>query len=126
MLSLAECTCESINMNPLEYGYIEDDNMIIIPVIVIKEVVPEDFPMPCNCLKCARSNICICRIKNIECCKFCKCRATNIKKILLGVSKYRMTNSWCEQRSRRQFIEIYRNHAMYVYKKMITIFIAYL
>ena len=41
-------------MNPLEYGYIEDDNMIIVPDIVIKEVVPEDFPMPC--LYCARSN----------------------------------------------------------------------
>ena len=58
--------CESIGMNPLEYGYIEDGNMNIVPDIVIKEVVPEDFLIPCNYLKCARSNICTYRIKNVE------------------------------------------------------------
>ena len=27
--------------------------------------LPSDFPPPCNCLKCARAQICPCRIKQI-------------------------------------------------------------
>ena len=36
---------------------------------------PADFPVPCNCIKCAKGNVCPCRVKGVACCKFCKCKA---------------------------------------------------
>ena len=46
---------------------------MLIPVINDGIPLPEDFPAPCTCLKCARGNICLCRVVGIECCDFCKC-----------------------------------------------------
>ena len=63
---------QSIEMNPEEYGYHVKDE-ILVPTIETVEKLPENFPKPCNCGKCARKNVCPCRVKNILCCKFCKC-----------------------------------------------------
>ena len=63
---------QSIELNPENFGYhIEDEDLL--PTITTEERLPEDFPMPCKCMKCAPKNVCPCRLKSIPCCKFCKC-----------------------------------------------------
>ena len=49
----------NLEIDPLQYRYEidEDDDDEIVPKIV-DQVLPEDFPMPCKCGKCARKNIC--------------------------------------------------------------------
>lgn len=67
---------ENISLSPLNYGYqLDDDTELVVPQITYKENIPSDFPQPCTCLKCARANVCLCRINNIACCDFCKCRS---------------------------------------------------
>ena len=34
--------------------------------------IADDFPHPCNRVKCARQGVCSCRQKRIICCRFCK------------------------------------------------------
>ena len=63
---------ESITLDPFEYGYVAEEGLIYLKIINY-EIIPIVFPMPCNCLKCARSNVCTCRVKGIACCEFCKC-----------------------------------------------------
>ena len=36
----------------MDYKLTEDD--ILVPKINSKDVIPDDFPVPCNCLKCAK------------------------------------------------------------------------
>lgn len=66
---------ESIEINPLEYGYEldDDDEEIIVPKI-IEVSLPDELPMPCNCVKCAKSNVCTCRVNKIRCCQYCNCK----------------------------------------------------
>ena len=67
-------TTESISLSPLNYGYeFETDRGTLIPQVTPEERTPADFPQPCTCLKCARHNICLCRMKDIPYCDFCKC-----------------------------------------------------
>ena len=67
-------TTESISLSPLNYGYeFETDSGILIPQVTPAERTLADFPQPCTCLKCARANICLCRMKDIPCCDFCEC-----------------------------------------------------
>ena len=49
----------NLEIDPLQCGYEndEDDDDEIVPMIV-DHVLPEDFPMPYKCGKCARENIC--------------------------------------------------------------------
>ena len=63
---------EDILLNPLKYGYFEDDKEHLFP----GSCIPDDFPVPYNCLKCARANVCPCRAREAACCKFCKCEAS--------------------------------------------------
>ena len=44
-----------IKLNPLEYGYVEDDNEQLIPRIISGNHVLDGFPLPCSCSKCARA-----------------------------------------------------------------------
>jgi hypothetical protein len=65
---------EHIELIPQEYGYAASyDTQELLPIIMHGPCIPEDFPVPCNCVKCAKSNVCPCRVKNITCCQFCKC-----------------------------------------------------
>ena len=66
------CFREMPFKDPLDCGYIFTDEKLIPDFET--EIVPEDFPMPCSCQKCARDNVCPCRKRNILCCEFCKCQ----------------------------------------------------
>ena len=68
---------ESIEVNPEDYGYEFTADEMLLPIIVAGDTMPEDFPVPCNCMKCAKRNVCPCRVKQISCCKFCKCEASS-------------------------------------------------
>ena len=72
-LWILSATIESIDLDPVLYGYTFDDSKMLISVINDGIPLPEDFPAPCACLKCARGNICPCRVLGIECCDICKC-----------------------------------------------------
>ena len=37
--------------------------------------LPHDFPVPCNYLKRARGNICLCGVNQVTCFQFCKCES---------------------------------------------------
>ena len=60
---------DSITLDPLEYGYEldSDDDEVIKPKIV-QSILPDNFPIPCKCGKCAKANLCLCRVNNIQCC----------------------------------------------------------
>ena len=71
-----------LDIDPLNYGYEieddEDDYDAIIPKIVT-DVLPDDFPMPCKCVKCARETVCSCRIHGLSCCEYCNCKSDSCK-----------------------------------------------
>ena len=69
-----------IAMDPLEFGYTMDEKGLLVPEILSQPKLPDDFPVPCNCLKCARVNVCPCRVRHIPCCQFCKCKAGELCK----------------------------------------------
>ena len=56
----------NLEIDPLQYGndFDEDDDVDEIVPTIVDHVLPEDFPMPCKCGKCARENICLCRMPN--------------------------------------------------------------
>ncbi|XP_057301782.1 uncharacterized protein LOC130636171 isoform X2 [Hydractinia symbiolongicarpus] len=65
----------SIDIDPTHYGYVlDEEGDCLKPKITEDDVLPDDLPQPCNCLKCARANVCICRINNINCCQYCNCK----------------------------------------------------
>ena len=66
---------ESIEINPENYGYVLTEDDMLVPTFTSKDVMPDDFPVSCNFLKCAKKNVCTCRVKLISCCKFGKCKA---------------------------------------------------
>ena len=61
-------------LNETSYGYRKGGEEKRIPIIVEEDIIPMDFPLPCNCLKCARGKVCPCRVKDFPCCDFCKCK----------------------------------------------------
>ena len=67
---------DNITLDPLEYGYEldSDDNEVITPKIV-QSILPDDFPIPCKCGKCAKANACLYRVNNIQCCQYWNCKA---------------------------------------------------
>ena len=63
-------------INPLEYGYEEDGYGYLCPIFINKtNILPDDFPVPCTCKKCARETACKCRKMQIPCCTYCGCQA---------------------------------------------------
>ena len=41
----------------------------LVPIIISPDnILPVDYPTPCNCLKCSRENVCACRSLSIPCC----------------------------------------------------------
>ena len=63
--------------NPEDHGYELTVFDALVPTITSKGVIPGDFPLPFNYLKCAKKNICLYRVKLINCCKFFKCGASS-------------------------------------------------
>ena len=73
-----------LDINPLRYGYeVEDEDDDCEDTIskVVADVMPEDFLMPCKCVKCARENVCSCRKHGLHCCKYCNCKADACKNL---------------------------------------------
>ena len=64
----------AILMNAESYGYTRVNDLLVPEMVITK---PEELPDPCKCGKCARKNVCPCRVARIKCCKYCKCKATN-------------------------------------------------
>ncbi len=58
-------------MNAESYGFVRRGSLLV-PEIVISKL--EGLPDPCTCGKCARKNVCPCRLAGIHCCKYCKCK----------------------------------------------------
>lgn len=73
-----------LDIDPLQYGYKldddyeDDDDNGIIPLMAAK-VLPEDFPLPCRCTKCARETVCPCRVHELPCCEYCNCKPESCK-----------------------------------------------
>ena len=67
---------KSLVIDPIEDGYKlrEDDDEVMKPNIMTISL-SEDLPIPCKCGKCARVNVCICHVNNIQCCQYCNCKA---------------------------------------------------
>ena len=65
----------SINIDPLDYGYQLDDNDYLNPVITDGNVLPVNLPQPCKCAKCAKPNVCVCRVNGVSCCRYCNCNS---------------------------------------------------
>ena len=59
---------ESIEINSEDYRYELTEDDILVPIITSKDVIPDDFPLPCNCLKCVKKNVCSYRVKLTSCC----------------------------------------------------------
>jgi hypothetical protein len=68
---------DSTTLNPSEYGFIEQHGEWL--PCIIEEVIPEDFPHPCKCKKCARDAACKCRASMIPCSKFCDCKSEDCR-----------------------------------------------
>lgn len=60
-------------LDPLDYGYLKDNENVFYPMYTTNPALPSNFPSPCSCLKCMRETICTCRVAQIPCIKFCKC-----------------------------------------------------
>ena len=54
--------------------FILDKNGKLIPDVNVSEL-PDNFLIPCSCLKCAQDNVYPCRARIIACCDYCKCDA---------------------------------------------------
>ena len=61
-------------IDPTEYGYNVNNDSTLVPVVMEHQSMPDGFPFPCKCLKCAREKICGCRVNELECCEFCNCK----------------------------------------------------
>ena len=59
-------------LNAELYGWETVDGILVPEVISAK---PHGLPDPCKCGKCARKNVCPCRIAEVKCCRYCKCKA---------------------------------------------------
>ena len=59
--------------HPDEHGYYFDEDGDLVPIIT-KQTLPDDFPSPCICGKCAKENVCPCRVRGTKCTDFCKCK----------------------------------------------------
>ena len=45
---------ESIEINHEDYGYELTEEDMLVPTITTEDVIPDDFPVPCSCLKCVK------------------------------------------------------------------------
>ena len=68
-----------MNVDPVHYGYRLDDEDQLQPIIVNGDVSLHDLPQPCKCVHCAKSNACICRINEINCCDTAIAKQIHVK-----------------------------------------------
>ena len=63
-------------INPENDRYELTEQNMLVPTITSKDVIPDDFPILCNYLKCAKKNVCPCLVKRISR-KLCKCKGSS-------------------------------------------------
>ena len=63
----------TINIDPELYGYACDEDDNLVPIINDACLLPEEFPLPCKCIKCKFEKRCPCRVAELACCQYCKC-----------------------------------------------------
>ena len=52
---MVTCTIvESIEIEPENYGYELTEDDMLVPTVTSKDVMPDNFPVSCNCLKCLK------------------------------------------------------------------------
>ena len=69
---------DQVSLSPTDYGYEIDESEQLIPIIMTASNLPEDFSSPCNCIQCAKKNVCPCCFRKIKCCQFCNCRSSEV------------------------------------------------
>lgn len=67
---------DSPQLDPQSFGFSQVDGIMQPDRLQI--LLPDDFPMPCNCTSCATKR-CPCRQVGIRCCPYCHCKASNSK-----------------------------------------------
>ena len=60
-------------LNPLEYGYKLQDSLLEPIIVNVKNIMPDDFPVLCSCIKCFQDRSCRCRFDSRSCSEFCDC-----------------------------------------------------
>ena len=55
---------KNIDLEHMDYGYIIDEDEHLLPEITRRDVTPDDIPLACNCIKCTKSTVCPCRVRN--------------------------------------------------------------
>ena len=61
--------------SPEDYAY-QVTGEYLEPLLIDGPNKPDDLPEPCTCGECARENVCPCRIAEILCCVYCKCKSS--------------------------------------------------
>ena len=51
-----------------------EDNVEMMTLKVTEEILPDELPMPCKGVICAKSNVCTCPVNKIRCCQYCNCK----------------------------------------------------
>ena len=66
-----------LNLDPLEFGYLESENNELI-IRKSDRIYPpvSELPPSCNCEKCTTMR-CKCKSNFLNCCKFCNCMLKN-------------------------------------------------
>ena len=65
---------DSPQLDPQSFGFSQVDG--IMQPDRLQVLLPDDFPMPCNCTSCATKR-CHCRQLDMTCCPYCGCQASN-------------------------------------------------
>ena len=62
-----------VELHPEDYGFEFDTEDGYVPRITSSNL-PEDFPTPCTCGKCAKKTVCPCRVNGRKRSDFCRCK----------------------------------------------------
>ena len=60
----------SSHLNPLEYGHKLEDSLLEPIIVNVKNIIPDDFPVPCSCVNCFRDRSCHCLFGSRSCSQF--------------------------------------------------------
>ena len=62
-----------LNAGNLTNGYKLQDSLLEPIIVTVKNIMPDDFPVPCSCIKCFRDRSCRCRFDSRSCSELCDC-----------------------------------------------------
>ena len=64
---------ENIKMNPIKYGYKVDKGENLVLTIMTEPSILVAFSIPFNYSKCSQPGVCLCKRRQIVCCRYQKC-----------------------------------------------------